>query len=116
MKIAIIGTRSPTISYEDWLSLLLSNVDMSTVTEIISGGARGIDRYAKRVAKAYNIPLTEYLPEYSIYGRAAALIRNIDIVKSADMVIAFPSQTSRGTHHAILQAKKYNIPVIIVNI
>ena len=116
MKIAIIGTRSPTISYNDWLMLLLSHIDVSTMSEVISGGAKGIDSYAKRFAQAFKRPLTEYLPEYSKFGRTAALMRNVDIVKSADLVVAFPSKNSRGTYHAIREAKKRDIPVIVINI
>lgn len=116
MRIAIIGSRYPTISYEDWLNLLLSYIDISNVNEIISGGARGIDSYAKRFAESYNIPLTEYVPDYALYGRKAALLRNVDIVQATDLIIAFPTSESRGTYHAIREAKRLNKAIIEIPI
>ena len=116
MTLAIIGTRTPTIDYDKWLRLLLSHIDLSQVTQVVSGGARGIDSYAMRFAKKYQITLTIFLPEYSKYGHAAPLVRNIDIVRIADLVVAFPSKNSRGTYHAIREAKKRDIPVIVINI
>lgn len=116
MVIGIIGTRTPTIDYDKWLRLLLSHIDMSKVTQVVSGGARGIDSYAMRFASKYQRPFTIFQPEYSKYGRAAPLIRNIDIIRIADLVVAFPSKNSRGTFHAIREAKKRNIPVIVINI
>lgn len=116
MTLAIIGTRTPTIDYDKWVRLLLSHIDVSKVTQIVSGGARGIDSYGRRFARKYQIPITIFQPEYSKYGRAAPLVRNIDIVRIADLVIAFPSINSRGTYHAIREAKKRNIPVIEINI
>lgn len=116
MTLAIIGTRTPTIDYDKWLRLLLSHIDISEVTQVVSGGAKGIDSYAKRFAEVYTLPLVEYIPEFSKFGRIAALLRNIDIVKVADIVIAFPSNNSRGTFHAIREAEKLNKPVIIINL
>ena len=43
-------------------------------TEIISGGARGVDASAKAYALQHGLKLTEYLPEYARYGRTAPLI------------------------------------------
>ena len=106
MTLAIIGTRSPTISYDKWLPLLLSHIEISKVTQVVTGGARGIDSYGIRFAKKYQRPLTIFQPEYSKYGRSAPLIRNIDIVRIADLIVAFPSKNSRGTYHAIREAKK----------
>lgn len=50
------------------------------VTEIVSGGAKGID---------IGIKLTEFLPEYEKYRRGAPLKRNLQIIDYADLVLAF---------------------------
>lgn len=47
------------------------------VSEIVSGGAKGIDTCAKEYALAHGIKLTEFLPEYEKYGRSAPLKRNL---------------------------------------
>ena len=62
MKLAIVGTRNPGVSYKEWESLLLSKVETSDVSLIVSGGAKGIDTYAKLFAGRHGIPLMEFPP------------------------------------------------------
>lgn len=94
MKVAVIGSRG--ISGCD-LSLYLPE----ETQEIVSGGARGIDRCAREYAISKGLKLTEFLPEYDKYGRGAPLRRNIQIIDYADMVLAFWDGTSRGTKFVI---------------
>lgn len=90
MKVAIVGSRGLQISD-------LGNYLPENVTEIVSGGAKGIDTCAKEYAISRGIKLTEYLPEYEKYGKAAPLKRNITIIESVDLVLAFWDGVSRGT-------------------
>mgnify|MGYP003298868757 CR=1 FL=1 len=55
MKLAIIGSRTL------WISNLQEYIP-DNVTEIVSGGAKGVDRQATAFAKEHHIPLTEFLP------------------------------------------------------
>lgn len=106
MKVAVIGSRGLCVEHlEDYLP--------KDTTEIISGGARGVDASAKEYAQRHGLKLTEYLPEYSRYGRSAPLKRNITIIENADIVLAFWDGVSRGTKHVIDNCKKRNIPVEI---
>lgn len=99
MKTAVIGSRGLTIdNLEKYLP--------SDTTEIISGGAKGIDTCAREYAIAHNIKLTEFLPEYEKYGRVAPLKRNITIIENADIVLAFWDGKSRGTRFVIDNCKK----------
>lgn len=94
MKAAIIGSRGLTINnLEKYLP--------QETTEIISGGAKGIDACAKEYAIAHNIKLTEFLPEYEKYGKSAPLKRNITIIENADIVFAFWDGKSNGTKFVI---------------
>lgn len=94
MKVAVIGSRNLTVSnLEDNLP--------ENVTEIISGGAKGIDSRAKSYALQSGLKYTEFLPEYEKYGRAAPLKRNIQIIEASDFVIAFWDGESRGTKFVI---------------
>lgn len=101
MKIAIIGSRN----------LKVDNLDKyipESVTEIVSGGARGIDTCAKEYAQKCKIKLTEFLPEYNKYGKTAPLKRNIQIIEYADIVLAFWDGKSHGTKFVIENCKKKN--------
>lgn len=116
MKIAIVGTRNPGVSYQEWESILISKINASEISLIISGGSKGIDTYAKLFVGRHHIPLMEYLPEYSKYGRKATLRRNTQIVREASTVIGFPSPDSKGTFHSIREAKRLSKRLIVVNI
>ncbi|MDE7153339.1 MAG: DNA-processing protein DprA [Muribaculaceae bacterium] len=116
MKLAIVGTRNPGVTYQEWEKLLLDKINPDDVQVIISGGARGIDTYAKIFAEKHGIPCHEFLPEYAVYGKFAPLRRNIQIVNDADIVIAFPSENSRGTRHAIREAEKIRKRVLVHNL
>ena len=66
MKVAVVGSRGLQVDHlEDYLP--------EGVTEIVSGGARGVDTCAKSYALEHGLKLTEFLPEYSRYGRGASL-------------------------------------------
>ena len=104
MKVAVIGSRGLRV---DNLEKYLPN----EVTEIVSGGAKGVDASAREYATEHGLKLTEYLPEYNKYGRSAPLKRNITIIENADLVLAFWDGSSKGTKYVIENCKKRNIPV-----
>ena len=99
MKIAIVGSRSITVNN-------LGDYLPENTTEIVSGGAIGVDRSAKNYAKTHNIKLKEFLPEYERYGRSAPLKRNLQIIDYADEVIAFWDGMSHGTRFVIENCKR----------
>lgn len=101
MKIAVIGSRN--LIVKD-----LGRYLPEKVTEIVSGGARGIDACARKYAKAHGIKLKEFLPEYEKYGRSAPLKRNLQIIDYADLIIAFWDGQSRGTKFVIDNCQKRN--------
>ncbi|MBQ1211418.1 MAG: hypothetical protein IIX68_06425 [Clostridia bacterium] len=109
MKIAIIGSRR----VPDYTEKYVLEHIPSDVTEIVSGGADGIDRIAAECARILSVPLREFLPEYGKFGKAAPLERNKQIVHYADRVLAFWDGRSRGTQQVITYCIKNGIPVRI---
>ena len=106
LKIAIIGSRNLTVNnLEKYLP--------EGVTEIVSGGAKGIDSCARDYAQENNIKLTEFLPQYEKYGKGAPLKRNLQIINYSDEVLAFWDGKSRGTKYVIDQCRKNNKKVTI---
>ena len=104
MKVGVIGSRGLTVSD-------LGKYLPKDTTEIVSGGAKGIDTCARDYALTHDIKLTEFLPEYNKYGRCAPLKRNLQIIEYADVVIAFWDGKSKGTKYVIDNCKKQSVQV-----
>ena len=107
MKVALIGSRNLRVNN---LAKYLPN----GLTEIVSGGARGIDACAKEYAQKNKIKITEFLPEYDKYEKVAPLKRNLQIIEYSDMVIAFWDGKSRGTKYVIENCKNLNKKIKIL--
>ena len=116
MRLGIVGSRNPGVSYQEWENMLLERIDPSKVEMVISGGAKGIDSYAKIFAARHRIPYMEFAPQYSAYGKYATLKRNTQIVQESSVVAAFPTPDSKGTLHSIRETKRLDKRLIIVNI
>jgi len=81
---------------------------------IITGGAKGADTQAKKLAKEQGIKHRQYLPNWHEYGKKAGPIRNAEMIKNADRLIAFWDEKSRGTANTIQLAKRKGIPTLII--
>lgn len=105
MKVAIVGSRTVSVDISEYLP--------EGITEIISGGAKGIDKLAEAYADEHKIPKTIITPDYVRYGRAAPLKRNEIIVDSSDMIVAIWDGKSRGTKYSIDYACKMGKAITI---
>lgn len=112
MKVAIVGSRTAPSSA---VELILQNLPAET-TEIVSGGARGIDRMAAAIAHSRGLLLKEFLPDYDRYGRRAPLVRNDLIVQYADVVLAFWDGESHGTGYTVSKCRQVGKPVRIISL
>lgn len=104
MKVAVIGSRNLVVRD-------LHKYLPQETTEIVSGGAKGIDSCARSFAEKEGIQLVEFLPNYKRFGRGAPLHRNLQIIEYADMVIAFWDGFSKGTDYVIKQCEKQGKPI-----
>ena len=103
MKLAIVGSRGLTV--EDLTPYLPPDA-----TEIVSGGAKGIDQCAARYAREQGLILTEFKPDYRRYGRGAPLKRNLEIVDYADSVLIFWDGASHGARFVIDACQRLGKP------
>lgn len=107
MKFAVIGSR--TIHVAD-----LGKYLPEGCTEIVSGGAIGVDRSAAEFAAKNALKLTEFLPQYDKYGRGAPIQRNKQVVEYADAVLAFWDGKSKGTFSVIQYCEKTGKPCTVI--
>lgn len=93
MKLAVVGSR-----YYKNFEFVEENINefrkKNDVTELVSGGAEGVDTLAEEYSKKYDIPITVFEANWTKYGKSAGPIRNKLIVKEADVIMAFPSEKS----------------------
>jgi len=115
-NLAIIGSRSfnnYTYAKKEILNIIQNN--KIPITKIISGGASGADKIAEIFANKFNIPIEVLVADWS-KGKQSGVIRNTDIIRKSDYVIAFWDGISKGTLDSINKAKKLNKKLFIVKI
>jgi hypothetical protein len=115
MNIAIVGSRNFN-NYDYMKSSFLEQVGSdlnNTEIIIVSGGAKGADALAEKIAKDFSLETMIFPAEWKKFGKSAGFIRNTTIVENADMILAFPIGESRGTWDTIRKGQAKGIPVHI---
>lgn len=73
-----------------------------TITELVSGTARGVDRLGEQWAEKYNIPIKKFPAAWREYGPKAGALRNREMGRYADALVAVWDGASPGTKNMIL--------------
>lgn len=106
MKTIIAGCRH----INDYEFLLQSILDSNfIISEVVSGKANGIDKLGEQFAHDLNIPVKYFPADWNTHGKSAGYIRNTEMAKYADQLIAIWDNISPGTKHMINIAKQYNL-------
>jgi hypothetical protein len=110
MKTIVAGSRG----VEDYavveLAIQKSGFD---ITEVISGCARGVDKLGEQWADERKIPVKIFPAEWDLYGRRAGAIRNCNMAKYAEGLVAVWDGESRGTEHMIKEATRRGLKVYV---
>ena len=114
-RVVVAGSRN----FNDY-NLLSSELDKflagkNNVT-IVSGTARGADRMGEQYAAEHGYKIDQFPAEWSKYHQGAGPIRNLEMVKTADAVVAFWDNQSTGTKNIIDCAKQENIPYKVISV
>lgn len=112
MKVAVVGSRG----YGNLDEVRQFVREQHRSTTILSGGASGVDSTATAEARRLGMTYEVYLPDWSLHGKAAGVIRNRLIIEAADEVVAFWDGKSRGTKHSIDIARTLKKPLRIVSV
>ncbi|MDR3049232.1 MAG: DUF2493 domain-containing protein [Elusimicrobiota bacterium] len=97
MKIIVAGSRD----FSDYAFLSKKLDALGRKDIIVSGMAKGADLLAHQYAKEHNMEIIEMKANWKKYGRAAGPIRNREMAKIADALIAFWDGKSKGTKNMI---------------
>lgn len=129
MKVCIAGSRSIT----DYNIVKKAIKDSGfKISEVVSGGANGVDKLGERYAKENNIPLKQFLPDWNNingpdvvikyhnsgkpYNAISGLVRNEKMAEYCDAGIAICKDESKGTSHMISCLKELSKPCYVVKI
>jgi hypothetical protein len=80
MHCIIAGSRTIT-DYNDVANAILESG--FSITEVISGGAKGADRHGEEWARIRGIKITRMVPDWNRLGRSAGVQRNRDMAQYA---------------------------------
>lgn len=114
MRLLVCGSRD--LNKEQHKKLLFQTLELflDRKPTIISGAAQGPDTFALEFADLHNLEKRVFIPDWSKHGRAAGFVRNREMVKVSDFVVALWDNKSSGTRHTIQEARDRNLPRLIV--
>ena len=116
-RVIIAGSRSfndYVLLREQCLSILQEKMRTHRVI-IVSGHARGADSLGERFANEFRLPFELHPAKWRLLGKAAGMVRNAEMAKCSDALIAFWDGESRGTRHMISFARKRGLEVSVIN-
>jgi len=113
LKVIVAGSRS--IDNYDLVCDTI-NSSMFNIGEIVEGGARGVDLLGRRFAEERFIPFKEFPADWDQYQKRAGFIRNEEMAKYADVLIAIKKDKSPGTTHMVETMRKLNKPIYLIEI
>ncbi|MBK9767448.1 MAG: DUF2493 domain-containing protein [Chloracidobacterium sp.] len=103
MKMMISGSR--TIDSYELLDTAVTESGWEP-TEILSGGASGVDTLAEQYAEQHGLPVTVFRPNWALHKRGAGHRRNEEMVIACDVLVALWDGNSRGTAQAVEFARR----------
>ena len=115
MKVIFAGSRTIPPWVGDELAEMagrIAHLRCWTITEIVYGGARGMDECGRRWAERHGVPFKKFAADWS-QGKKAGLLRNIEMAEYADALIAVTAGTP-GTRHMIQTARRRKLPMIVI--
>jgi len=109
VKTIIAGSRSITDSDAVYNAIEKSGFP---ITEVVSGGAIGVDSIGEQWAAEHKIPIKHFLPQWRVYGKLAGMLRNTEMVAYASAAIVVWDGRSRGTMDLIGKLTREGNPVM----
>lgn len=109
MRTIVAGSRT-----WDNFDIMETVLNARDITEVVSGNAKGADELGEWWATKNGVQIKVFPANWSLHGKAAGYIRNEEMAKYADALVAFWDGKSKGTKHMINLAHKYGLQVEVV--
>ena len=108
MRVIVAGSRS--IRDRRVVEKVIAESEFD-ISELVSGGAKGVDRLAEDWANASGVAVRMFRPDWHRFRRGAGLVRNREMAAYADALVAIWDGESRGTGHMIEAMRARRKPV-----
>jgi predicted Rossmann-fold nucleotide-binding protein len=108
MKVVIAGSRHGRPNRELTEAIAQAGFE---ITEVVHGGAAGVDTQADQLGRALAVPVTVFRADWQRLGKSAGPLRNRTMARYADALIALDG--GDGTRDMIRAAKRAHIPVYV---
>lgn len=83
--------------------------------EFVTGTAIGADQIPYYYQSWHGVPIKEFVADWEKHGKKAGVLRNIEMAKYANALIAYWDKKSKGTKHMIDIATKLGLKVKVFN-
>jgi hypothetical protein len=110
MKVIIAGSRGITDEHLIFNAIKESGFE---ITEVVSGGAAGVDKFGEKYANRNDIPLKIFLADWEKKKASAGIIRNAEMANYAEALIAVWDGKSKGTKNMIEIAGRKGLLVFV---
>jgi len=110
MKVIVAGSRS--ITSKPPVKLAIEKAPFR-ITELVSGGAKGVDQTAEQMHS--DVITTVFEADWDKYGDWAGPIRNQKMAAYADALIAVWDGESRGTENMIREAINHGLDIYVTH-
>jgi len=112
-KVIIAGSRTaPEEDKELFLKVtaILNQIGFEDV-EIVSGGAKGADKFAENYAKDMLLPFKLFKAEWDKFGKSAGMIRNKQMAEYGTHLILIWDGESKGSTNMKKEAEKRKLKI-----
>lgn len=110
MKVCIAGSRLITDMELVFKCIGRSKMD---ITEVVSGGAKGVDLLGEAYAIKHFLPIVPFWADWQKYGKCAGPIRNRQMAEYCNAAIIVWDGESSGTRNMIECMKSLGKPYIL---
>lgn len=84
------------------------------ITQVVSGGARGIDRLGEEWGSLHKIPVRQFIPDWEgILGKRAGFARNREMTEYAHAAVLFWDGASSGTRNTLEESTRRGLALFL---
>lgn len=111
IRLIIAGSRDICLSNISLYHFANHFFDYRIPTEVVSGGAKGIDTYGEEYAANRGIPIKRFEADWYNFGKSAGPRRNKEMAKYADKLLLIWTGDSPGSKNMKEEMLKLGKPV-----